>query len=238
MGKRRLGFWRRLTAVVVKPSMLLLTRPDWQGAEHVPADGGVILVTNHHSHADPLVIAHYVHDAGRWPQFLAKQSVFDVPGFGRLLRRLRQIPVRRGTVDAARDLEAAAAAVKAGDAVIIYPEGTTTRHPELWPMRGRTGVARLWLETGAPVVPMASWGAQSLYDPRTSKLRLRLRTPVTVAAGPPVDLSAYRDAPPTNATMHEISDAVMTRVRDLLAGIRDEPAPPLWVPGVRKGDPG
>jgi 1-acyl-sn-glycerol-3-phosphate acyltransferase len=227
---KRLGFWRRVAVVLVKPPLWLLTRRSWRGGEHLPADGGLIVVATHISHADPLVVAHFVYDAGRWPQFLAKQSVFDVPGFGWLLRRWRQIPVRRGTVDAAKSLDAAVGAVKAGDAVVIYPEGTTTRDPELWPMKGRTGVARLWLSTGAPVVPVVTWGSQAIFDPRTRKLRLRPRTPVTVAAGPPIDLSGYR-----GANLPEITDAVMMRLRDLLAEVRGEQPPPaLWTAGGQR----
>lgn len=230
--RRRLGFWRRLTVTLLKPPLRLLTRRSWHGAGHIPADGGVIVVANHISHADPLVVAHFVYDAGRWPQFLAKQGVFEKPVLGWFLRRVRQIPVRRGTVDAARSLEAARVAVKAGDAVVIYPEGTITRQPELWPMRGRTGVARLWLETAAPVVPVVSWGAQRIIDPRRGTLRPRLRrTPVTVVAGPPVDLSAYRDAPATGAVLHEITELVMTRLREMLAQVRDETPPSgTWTP--------
>lgn len=235
MSRRRLGFWRRLAVALLKPPLLVLTRRDWRGREHLPTDGGVIVVSNHISYADPLVVAHYVYDQGRWPQFLAKQGVFDVPVIGRILHRLRQIPVRRGTVDAARALSAAAEAVRAGDAVVIYPEGTVTRDPGLWPMRGRTGVARLWLETGAPVVPVVNWGAQQLIHPRTRKLRPRPRTPVTVVAGPPVDLSAYRDAPVTNATLQEITEQVMLRLRDLLAEVRrEQPPPALWAAEPRR----
>lgn len=226
----RLGFWRRFAVVVVKPPLLLLTKRTWRGAEHLPAAGGVIVVANHVSHADPLAVAHFVYDAGRWPQFLGKQSVFDVPVIGWLLHRVRQIPVKRGTVDAARALDSAVAAVRAGAAVVIYPEGTTTRHPDLWPMRGRTGVARLWQETGAPVVPVVSWGPQAIFDPRTGKLRPRPRTPVTVVAGPAIDLSTYQDAPATAAAMYAITETVMLRLRDLLAEVRGVPAPPLWTP--------
>jgi 1-acyl-sn-glycerol-3-phosphate acyltransferase len=226
----RLGFWRRFAVVVVKPPLLLLTRRDWRGGEQLPATGGVIVVVNHISHADPLVVAHFLHDHGRWPQFLGKQSVFDVPVVGWLLHRVRQIPVKRGTVDAVKALAAAIAAVRAGDAVVIYPEGTITKHPDLWPMRGRTGVARLWLETGAPVVPVVNWGAQDIFDPRTARLRPRPRTPVTVVAGPPVDLSAFRGAPATATTLYAITEIVMDRLRELLAGVRREPAPPLWTP--------
>lgn len=213
--------------VVLKPPLSVLTRREWRGAGYLPASGGVIVVANHVSHADPLVVAHFVYDAGRWPRFLAKQSVFAVPVLGWLLRQLRQTPVQRGTVDAAKALDAAIDAVTAGDAVVIYPEGTTTRDPDQWPMRGRTGVARLWLATGAPVVPVVSWGAQAIFDPRRGRLRLRPRTPVTVVAGPPIDLSGYREAPRTSATTHEITETVMARLRDLLAEVRGEPAPPL-----------
>ena len=232
--RRRLGFWRRLAVVVLKPSLLVLTRRNWRGAGHLPAEGGAIIVSNHVSHADPLAIAHFVYDAGRWPQFLGKQSVFDVRGLGWVLRQCRQIPVRRGTVDAAKALAAAIEAVEAGAAVVIYPEGTTTKQPDLWPMRGRTGVARLWLSTGAPVLPVVSWGPQEIFDPRTGKLRPRPRTPVTVVAGPPVDLSAYQGAEPTGETLYEITDLVMNRLREMLAEVRGEPAPPLWSLGARK----
>src|SRR5690606_19005981 len=179
-----------------------------------------------------LAVAHFVYDAGRWPQFLAKQGVFDVPVLGRLLRRLKQIPVRRGTVDAVRALEAAIGAVRAGDAVVIYPEGTNTRQPELWPMRGRTGVARLWHATGAPVIPVVTWGPQRIFHPHTHAFRPRPRTPVTVVAGPPLDLSAYRrDEPLSSTAMQEITDLVMLRLRDQLAEVRGEEPPPLWNPG-------
>jgi 1-acyl-sn-glycerol-3-phosphate acyltransferase len=227
---RRLGFWRRFAVAVVKPPLTLLTKRDWSGMEHVPGQGGAILVANHMSHADPLVIAHYVYDAGRWPQFLGKASLFDVPVLGWLLKKVRQIPVYRGTIDAVKALEAAVDGVKNGAAVIIYPEGTTTKEPDLWPMRGKTGVARLALETGAPVIPVVMWGPERIFDPRTGKLRLRLRSPVTVKAGPPLDLSPWRGAAPTSAILHEMTDTIMLHLRDMLTEIRGGPAPPLWTP--------
>lgn len=235
MARRRLGFWRRLAWAVVKPPMLLWTRREWRGAEHLAGDGGLILVANHLSYADPLVASHFVYDAGRWPQFLAKAELFRVPVLGRLLRLVRQIPVERGTADAARALDAAIAAIKAGDAIIIYPEGTVTKHPDLWPMRGKTGVARLWLATRAPVVPLVMWGPQRLIDPRTRRVRLRPRTPVTVVAGPPVDLSAFDGAKADSATLTAITEVVMRRVADLLGEIRGETPPPLAPPPGRGG---
>jgi 1-acyl-sn-glycerol-3-phosphate acyltransferase len=230
MARRRLGFWRRFAVVAVKGPMTVMTHRHWSGMENVPDEGGAILVANHMSHADPLVVAHYVYDAGRWPQFLAKSSLFRIPLVGPLLVAVRQIPVYRGTTDAVKALDAAVAAVRAGDAVIIYPEGTTTRQPDLWPMRGKTGAARLWLDTRVPMIPIVMWGPERIYDPRTSKLRLLPRADVTVVAGDPIDLSAWDDAQPSAQTLNEITDHIMLHLRDMLVEIRGGTPPPLWTP--------
>lgn len=231
MARRRLGFWQRFAVCLVKPPMIALTRRDWRGWEHIPAEGGVILAVNHVSHADPFTTAHYVYDSGRWPQFLGKESVFRIPVAGRILHWCKQIPVHRGTADAVKALDAAVDAVREGACVVIYPEGTTTKEPELWPMRGKTGVARLALATGAPVIPVATWGPEKIFDPRTKKVRLLPKIPVSLWAGPPVDLSQWAGAEPTGAVLNEMTDAVMLRLRDMLAEIRGETPPPLW--GVR-----
>lgn len=230
MARRRLGFWRRVAWAIVKPPLLVLTRRTWLGMQHIPASGPAVIVVNHISHADPFTAAHFVYDAGRWPRFLAKSSVFALPVAGWLLYRVRQIPVSRGTADAAKALAAATAAVNASDAVIIYPEGTTTGEPDLWPMRGKTGAARLALGTGAPLIPVVMWGPQRMYDPRTRRLKVRPGTPVTVVAGPPIDISDLAGSAPTTPVLAEITERIMLRLRDMLAEIRGEPAPPLWSP--------
>jgi len=211
VARRRLGFWRRFAVMVVKPVVTVWTRRSWSGMEHLPRSGPVIIVPNHISHADPLVSAHFIYDAGRWPQYLGKASVFRVPVVGSILRKARQIPVERGSAEAVKSLEVLIEALADGGAVIIYPEGTTTREPELWPMRGKTGAARLALATGAPVVPLAMWGPERMFDPRSKRVGLRPRIPVTVVAGPPVDLSRWAGAPPTKATLEEI-DRKSTRL--------------------------
>jgi 1-acyl-sn-glycerol-3-phosphate acyltransferase len=230
MAGRKLGFWRRFAVMTVKPTIAVLTRRNWKGMEHIPAEGGVIIVVNHISHADPLAVAHYIFDAGRWPSFLAKSGLFEVPVLGYLLREVHQIPVRRGTTDAVKALEAARAGVKGGEAVVIYPEGTTTREPDLWPMRGKTGAARLWLDTGAPVVPIVMWGPEQIYDPRTKKLKILPRAKVTIIAGDPIDLSAWAGAPPSTQVLNEITDHIMLHLRDMLVEIRGGTPPPLWAP--------
>ncbi|MEW2386411.1 lysophospholipid acyltransferase family protein [Micromonospora sp. NPDC047707] len=235
MARRRLGFWQRFAVVLVKPVMTVWTRRTWRGMEHLGRSGGMIIVPNHISHADPLVSAHFIYDSGRWPQFLGKASVFRVPVIGWILHRCKQIPVERGTVDAVKSLDALVAAVREGGAVVIYPEGTTTREPHLWPMKGKTGAARLALATGAPVIPLAMWGPERIFDPRTNRLSPRPRIPVSVVAGPPVDLSPWTGATPTKAVLEEMTDAIMLRLRDLLAEIRDETPPPLWERPARRG---
>jgi 1-acyl-sn-glycerol-3-phosphate acyltransferase len=233
--RRRLGFWQRFAVVTVRPTLRLITKRSWSGMDQLPADGGVIVVANHHSEFDPLVVAHFVYDSGRWPQFLAKSSLFKIFGLGYFLRATYQIPVYRGTADAVRSLEDAVNAIKGGAAVLIYPEGTTPKEGDLWPERGKTGAARLFLLTGAPVVPLVAWGAQSLFDPRTRKLRVRRGTPVTVVAGPPMDLSKWSDAAPTAANLYAITDEIMVQLRRMLSEVRGEPAPE---PAPRNGSGG
>jgi len=224
VAKRRLGFWRRFAVVLVLPILYVWTRRTWTRMENIPATGGVIIVPNHVSHFDPLVVAHYIYGSGRWPRFLGKASLWRVPLIGPFLRKVQQIPVERGSVDAVKSLDVLVDALRQGGAVVIYPEGTTTRSPDLWPMRGKTGAARLALVTGAPVVPVANWGAEQIFDPRTSKLRFR-RMPVTVIAGKPVDLSRWAGEAPSRAVLEQMTEAIMQDVSLLVGELRDETPP-------------
>lgn len=240
MRRGKLGFWMRLAEVLVRPPLWLMTKPTWHGQEHIPLTGPAILVVNHISYADPFVAAQFIFDRPRELRFLGKASLFRIPVGGYILRQIHQIPVHRQTTDAAKALESAIEAIKAGGAVVIYPEGTCTKDPDLWPMQGKTGVARLALLTGAPVIPVAQWGAQRIHDPITHKLRLRPRTPVAVAAGPPVDLSRFAGRSSTSAeVLREVTDAIMLRLRDDVAVLRGEPAPtgPLHVPTPKPAAP-
>ncbi|WP_373324987.1 lysophospholipid acyltransferase family protein [Actinocatenispora rupis] len=212
---------------VIRSTLTVLSRHTWRGAEHIPATGGAIVVANHLSQIDPMVMARFVYATGRVPRFLTKAAVLDAPLVGKALRSTGQIAVYRGSMNAAKSLVEAKAALKAGDVVVLYPEGTTTRQPDFWPMRGHTGVARLALATDVPVIPVAQWGAQHIQDPQAHKLNLRPRTPVTVVAGPPMDLSEWRSASGGGARgdLAGLTDAIMYRIQDLLAGIRGEQPP-------------
>lgn len=224
------GGWIRFSAVIVKPTVALFFRRRWQGREHVPPTGGVLLVLNHVSYADWLTVACYVWDSGRVPRFLIKHSLFRVFAVGGVLRGARQIPVVRGTEDARRALDEAVDALHRGECVCIYPEGTVTKDPDFWPMQARTGVARLALATDVPVVPVAQWGAQRALDVARRRVRPFPRHDAWSVAGPPVDLSAYRDRPVTAELLREVTDVVMGRVRDQLAQVRGEPAPVAYYP--------
>jgi 1-acyl-sn-glycerol-3-phosphate acyltransferase len=224
--------------MLVVPVLHVWTKRRWTRQENLPAGGGVIIVSNHISHFDPLVVAHYVYGAGRWPRFLGKASIWKVPGVGFMLRKTLQIPVERGSVEAVKSLDALINALHEGGAVIVYPEGTTTREPDLWPMRGKTGAARLALVTGAPVIPVAHYGAQRVFDPRTKKFSLRPRVPVSVTSGKPVDLSRWQGAVPSRAVLDEMTEAIMLDVRGLVGELREQAPPPLFQPAGRRGRPG
>lgn len=224
-GGGKVGWLARLVALVLDPLLLLATRRRWSGLEHIPKSGGAIVAVNHNSYVDPLALMHFVYRAGRWPHFLSKVELFRIPVFGRAIRALGQIPVHRGTANAADALRDARSALERGECVVIYPEGTVTRDPDYWPMAGRTGAVRLALETGAPVIPVALWGAQQILG-HDGRVRLFPRRTLTVVAGPPLDLSAYAVEPQSIESLREATDEVMSAVRRQLGEIRGE-APPV-----------
>ncbi|MFH8408206.1 lysophospholipid acyltransferase family protein [Streptomyces sp. NPDC018019] len=227
MSRRRIGFWYRLAAVICKPPLLVLFKRDWQGMEHIPADGGFITAVNHNSYLDPLSYAHYQYNTGRVPRFLAKSGLFKGGFVGLMMRGTGQIPVYRESTDAAVAFRAAVAAINKGECVAFYPEGTLTRDPDLWPMQGKTGAARVALLTKAPVIPVAQWGANEVMPPyaKEKKLRLFPRKTLRVKAGPPVDLSEFYGKEPTAEVLRAVTDKVMAAVTELLAEVRGEPAP-------------
>ncbi len=227
MSRRRIGFWYRLAAVICKPPLLVLFKRDWQGMEHIPADGGFITAVNHNSYLDPLSYAHYQYNTGRVPRFLAKAGLFKSGFVGVMMRGTGQIPVYRETTDAATAFRAAVAAIDRGECVAFYPEGTLTRDPEMWPMQGKTGAARVALLTKAPVIPVAQWGANDAMPPyaKENKLRLFPRKTLRVKAGPPVDLSEFYGQEPTAEVLRAVTETIMAAVTQQLAEIRGEPAP-------------
>jgi 1-acyl-sn-glycerol-3-phosphate acyltransferase len=216
---------RRATKVILPLPIKSIMKRDWHGHEHIPRSGGVIVAANHLSYADWAAMALFIHEAGRYPAFLIKSSAFNVKGIGPFLHAAGQFPVNRGAADAALVLNDAERALAMGECLIFYPEGTATRDPDLWPMVPKTGIARLALTTGAPVIPVAQWGTQHILPYGTKKLSVIPRHMVKMLAGPRVDLSGYEGEPLSRDVLRAASAAIMTDITGLLARLRGE-APP------------
>ncbi len=131
-----------------------------EGAAHIPEHDPVILASNHVSYLDPLTLAWVADRRQRRLRFLAKAELFEKPGLGSLLRAAHQIPVLRGSADAAGALGAAVGALHRGECVAVFPEGTISL--DLEPMRGKSGTARLAQQSGVAVVPVGLWGTHRL----------------------------------------------------------------------------
>jgi 1-acyl-sn-glycerol-3-phosphate acyltransferase len=217
--------WRTGTTIYLPPLFKSLMKRDFHGHQHFPRQGGMIVAANHMSYADWAAVAQFTYEAGRYPAFLIKSSVFDIKGIGSCLRLLGQLPVQRGQTDAALVLKDAERGLAEGECLIFYPEGTATRDPDLWPMVAKTGVARLALTSGVPVVPVAHWGAQDILKYGSKRPHLIPRRIVHMLAGPPVDLSEYAGKPLTKETLRSATDAIMADITGLLAEIRGEQPP-------------
>ncbi len=166
--------------MLVGPVMRLLFRLRFRGLEHIPADGPAIVAANHLSVLDGIVLGLASVERGRIVRFLAAAEWFERPSIAWALRLYRQIPVRRGEGDSGA-LDAAIATLRAGALAGIFPEGRVTRGPGL--ERGRTGVARIALAVGAPVVPVGIWGTQARWPRSGLTFRRPLRPRVTLSFG-------------------------------------------------------
>lgn len=229
--RRKLTPAYRLAAGILRPPLMAMTRREWSGVENLPTDSGYVVCPNHISHVDPLAFAHFLFDNGHVPLFLAKVEIFGVPVVGSILRGAEQIPVYRETGQAAGAYRAAVAAVEAGRCVAVYPEGTLTRDPELWPMRGKTGAARIALQTRCPVVPVAQWGPQDLLAPYAKVPDVLPRKTMQVRAGAPVALDDLYDEHLTRDVLEEATDRIMRAITAELQVLRGgSPPPQLWDP--------
>lgn len=217
-------FW--ILAALILPVMNLAARYEVIDAHKFPRQGSFVLAPNHYSEIDPVVMGVVSWKLGRLPRFLAKASVFDIPVAGWLLRKSGQIPVQRGgSVRGSEPVKAAQRLVQAGQMVVVYPEGSLTRDPELWPMRGKAGAVRIALEQNIPIIPAAHWGTQHLMARYSNKLSLFPRKHIRIKIGDPVDLSRFRGRSLDTATLNEATAVVMDAITRLLEDLRAEQAP-------------
>ncbi|WP_223586499.1 1-acyl-sn-glycerol-3-phosphate acyltransferase [Microbacterium sp. OVT16B] len=219
-------FWP--LAVIVVPLISLLAKIRVTGKEKLPAQGAFVLAPNHYSEFDPLIVAVAVWRLGRAPRFMAKDSLFKIPVLGWLLRRTGMIPVARSSsaTAAKQTMKQSEELVEHGRGVIVYPEGTLTRDPDLWPMRGKSGAVRLALADDIPLIPMAQWGTQAIMGRYQKGLSLwPLRKPVNIVIGDPVDLSDLRGRAGEQSALTEATNRLMNAITALLEDLRDEKAP-------------
>lgn len=218
-----LGF--RIGAGALIPILKLITKRTWLHSEKVPKSGAVIFYSNHVSYLDAFVFAHYLFANGRAPRFIGKEVVFRIPIFGWILQKAEQIPVKRESNSAAIALSEAINALQMGHAIGIYPEGTLTRDPNLWPMSGKTGAVRLALAAGAPLIPVAQWGSHKILAPYSKFLRFFPPKPITLMCADPIDLSKWQGKEDDVLAMEEATNYAMRVLADLVGQLRNESAP-------------
>lgn len=219
-------FWP--LAATVLPFISYLAKMRFTDREKLPAQGSFVLAPNHYSEFDPLIVAAAVWHMGRLPRFMAKESLFRVPVLGWVLRRTGMVPVARASsrTASAQTIAQSRALVDAGRGVIVYPEGTLTRDPDLWPMRGKSGAVRLAMAGDIPLIPMAQWGTQNIMGRYQKGLKLwPPRKPVQIIVGDPVDLSDLKDRQNEPAVIAEATERLMNAITALLEQVRGEKAP-------------
>jgi putative phosphoserine phosphatase / 1-acylglycerol-3-phosphate O-acyltransferase len=212
--------------LLFRPEAFPYARFDIQGVEQIPERGPVLLAANHRSYFDVAAIGLVAARLRRPVRFMAKQEIFDAPIIGRLARSLGGIPVDRGS-GSSEPMRQAAAALRAGEVVIVLPQGTIPRGEAFFDVEltGKTGTARLSAETGAPVVPVGLWGTEAVW-PRSSQVphltALGHPPRVTVRVGKPLVLDQSDATAATATLMAAISGLLPEESRIERLPTRDE----------------
>jgi putative phosphoserine phosphatase/1-acylglycerol-3-phosphate O-acyltransferase len=193
----------------VRPQSFPYARFDITGVDHIPSKGPVLLAANHRSYFDVAALALVAARLGRPVRFLGKKEIFDAPVVGTIARAIGGIPVDRGS-GSDQPLRAAEAALRAGEVVIVLPQGTIPRGQAFFDpiLKGKTGTARLAAATGAVVVPIGLWGTEKVWarSARTPDFTLVRHPPrVTIRVGHPLELSSTNARADTAAIMAAIS---------------------------------
>ena len=224
--RQHLGAAYRLAVFALYPIMRWCFRWEYHGRERlIDAEGGIIVAANHISYVDPMVVSYLLWECDRPPRFLAKEGIMRIPVIGAIVRNAGQIPVYRESAEAVHAIRDALTALDKGECVVVYPEGTVTRDPDLWPMKGKTGAVRLALASGRPLYPVAQWGPQKVMRPYVKEFRLFPRKLMQLSVGDPVDLSDLMGRPLTTETLTIGTSRLMDAITALEATLRDEPIP-------------
>jgi 1-acyl-sn-glycerol-3-phosphate acyltransferase len=210
---------------IVKPTLLATTRHRWIDGEKIPATGGCVVAVNHISHLDPMTLGFFLYNHGRLVRYLTKDALFRTPVVKHIVKDAKQIPVTRMSEGAATAFDAAVVAIGEGECIGVYPEGTITKDPDQWPMRGKTGAARIALTTGCPVIPVGQWGAQDVLPAYSLRPHVFPRRTTSYKAGDPVVLDDLMGKPITSEVLHEATDRIMAAITALVEDLRGEKAP-------------
>jgi len=197
----------RLSRVFLRVLFRLYNRWEVTGRERVPPSGGVLLVANHTSYADPPIVGAA---CLRPVNFMAKAELFRIPVLAGFIRRTHAFPVRRGSADRAA-LRQAVRLLRAGKVLLVFPEGKRSSDGRLAELE--TGAAFIALSGQAQVVPMAIVGADGVL-PRGRPILLPAK--LRVHFGPPLDLSAFRGQRPTRPVLQQVTDRMAAAFRDIL----------------------
>ena len=226
---KRQSLGAHFAATGVASLAMLEAKMNVTGQEHIPEDGPVIFAANHVSDADAVVLNGYLYLHHRVPTILAKDGLFKPPIIGNYMRGIHALPVARGAgVANLPVLDTALRVLERGDAVMVYPEGSSGRGEDYWPIRGKSGLGYLALHSEAPVIPIAQWGAQNiLHRDENGKKRislLPLRKPVDVVIGEPMSFTPdmLPEGLNDNQQNQAVSDLVMSAITRRLAEIRGE----------------
>jgi len=217
----------RIVAGFIAPFARLMFKVEVQGMEKLPRSGAYILAPNHATNIDALAVAYFIYiKTKRAPHFLTKERLFRIPLVGSILLAAGQIPVfRTGGQRNDDSLRVAHAYLQAGHSVCVFPEGTLTRDPDCWPMRGKTGAVRLALDSGVPVYPVGQWGSEKIMARYSSKFRPGFWKKVSFLVGDEINLDRFRKPNPTPAEVLEATEVVMSSITLLVEQLRGEKAP-------------
>jgi 1-acyl-sn-glycerol-3-phosphate acyltransferase len=184
-------------------------RFDFKGVHHIPRDGGAILSINHVGYLDFALTGTAALPTGRYVRFMAKKEVFDNKLAGPLMRGMHHISVDRSSGSAS--FVAALRALRAGEIVGIFPEGTISVSFEIKELK--SGAVRLAMAAGVPVIPTIVWGSQRIWTKKVKRNLRREKFPVTVAFGEPLYFDKQSDVEASESMLRETMIAMLHEVQ-------------------------
>ena len=219
-------------AEVVYPPVIIALKTFWkylglkftfEGDEHVPRKGGAILAMNHIGYLDFALIGTAALPSGRLVRFMAKKEIFDNKLAGPLMRGMHHINVDRSSGSAS--FVAALRALRAGEVIGIFPEGTISRSFEIKELK--SGAVRLAMGSGVPVIPTVVWGSQRIWTKGVKRDLRRKKVPISVTFGAPLTFEKGSDVEAGEKLLRE---TLLDLLHEVQAKYPDSHAGQRWAP--------